>query len=216
LRIEEDINEGVNMKSPQTVSVEIVLDIACVWSYLGYTRFSRVVSELREQGASIDVTFVPFQVDPRASFEGEPVVEVIKRNFGSVDAAEKSGSDEFAGPEGVEIDITTSVHANTLRAHALIANAAEQGLAEPMVARLFRAYHAEGRNVGDLDALASLAAEVGVTVGSLDTGAVQQRVAQVRQAGVHSVPLFVVNGRPAVSGSASQARFRETLTTAAA
>jgi predicted DsbA family dithiol-disulfide isomerase len=203
------------VKPAQTVSVEIVLDIACVWSYLGYTRFSRVVSELRDSGTKIDVKFHPFQVDPRSTYEGEPVVEVLKRHFGSVDAVE-SNSREFTGPEGVPIDIQTSIHANTLRAHALVANAAEQGLAEPMVTRLFSAYHAEGRNVGDVATLTELATEVGVEVGVLDTDAVEAKIAQVRESGVRGVPLFIVNGSPDISGSASRDTFRRTLQSAAA
>src|ERR1051326_759618 len=65
------------------MKVEVVLDIACVWSYLGYTCFARAVERHRDGGDEVDVVFRPFQVDPDANPRGEPLRDVLRRNFGA-------------------------------------------------------------------------------------------------------------------------------------
>lgn len=199
------------MKSSQPVSVEIVLDVACVWSYLGYSRFARALQRFRDSGATAEVAFRPFQVDPRASYEGEPLVAVLTRNFGSVAALEQSSSSAFAGSDGVEIDIERGVHANTLRAHALIAAAVAQGRGEQIVPRLFRAYHVAGLNVGDLAVLAAIADETGVDFADTDTRAVQVEADRIRRSGVQGVPLFVFRGGESLSGARSEEDYFQAL-----
>jgi predicted DsbA family dithiol-disulfide isomerase len=203
------------MKPQQTAQVEIVLDIACVWSYLGYSRFTRAVSEFRASGGVAEVTFLPFQIDPYASTEGKPLVDVLIRNFGSVEALEKAHSSSFAAEDGVELDINRVIHANTLGAHALIATATEQGLGEQMVTRLFTAYYVDGLNVADPSTLATLAKELGVQFQDPDTDAVRAKVVEVQRGGVQGVPVFIMNGSPAFSGAKSQNEYLAALTTAA-
>src|SRR5919199_7005901 len=51
---------------------------------------------------------------------------------------------------------------NTLKAHRLTSLAGKDGKATEMVERILRAYFTEGQDIGDVETLANLAAEVGI------------------------------------------------------
>jgi predicted DsbA family dithiol-disulfide isomerase len=80
-----------------------------------------------------------------------------------------------------------------------------------MVERLFRAHFAEGRQLGGIDDLVALAAEVGLDPdevrAALDDGTYAPAVAadleQARAYGISAVPFFVLDGRYGVAGAQS-------------
>ena len=82
---------------------------------------------------------------------------------------------------------------------------------DELVDRLFRAYFAEGRNIGDPDALADLAAEAGLSREDvrafLETNEGFEEVEaferEVQNAGINGVPAFLYNGRYLFSGAQS-------------
>lgn len=191
--------------------VEIVLDPACVWSYLAYTRFTRVALRYRAGGGLLEVTFRPFQVDPDAPVAGEPLRDVLGRQFGAAADERKSALTALAAREGIEVDFENSLHTNTFDANRLIAQAAGQDLGEQMVARLFRAYQVEGLNVADLNTLAKLATEVGVTMTDGGAGELRAELGRVRRSGIAGVPVFVFEGGSTLSGAQSEDNLSEAL-----
>ncbi|MEK8226387.1 DsbA family protein [Oerskovia sp. M15] len=80
-----------------------------------------------------------------------------------------------------------------------------------MKERLLKAYFEQGRHIGRIEDLASLAAEVGLDADEartvLENGDfaddVEQDIAQARAYGISGVPFFVFNGRYGVSGRRS-------------
>lgn len=186
------------------VRVDIVLDVACVWSYLGYARFLRAAARHRAAGGTIEVTFRPFQVASDAPVDGEPLSEVHTRDFGADATQKEARMTELAAQSGVEMNFDRAVYANTFQAHRLIALAAEQGRAEAMVERLFRAYFTDGLNVADAHTLAHLAAEVGVAWSDSGTDKVQSELARVRGAGITAVPQFVIQGGHRLEGAQAE------------
>ena len=100
---------------------------------------------------------------------------------------------------------------NTLDSHRLVRWAGSQPLGQtPMVEALFGAYFARGRDVGDAEVLARIAAEAGYDEAGarawLAEGAGRAEVAredvQARNAGITGVPCFVLDGKVAVPGAA--------------
>ena len=112
---------------------------------------------------------------------------------------------------------------NTLDSHRLIdragraagASGGRPGLQDAVVERLFRACFMEGRDIGDRETLAELAAEAGMdaaeTRAYLDSDEDVERIRQedlmARQMGIQGVPCFIVNRQYAVSGAQDPAVF---------
>ncbi|KNB54046.1 DsbA family oxidoreductase [Streptomyces caatingaensis] len=187
------------------MKVRIVLDIACAWSALGWTRFEHAVERFRAEGGEADVEFLPFQVAPDAPAEGEPLSAVHRRVFGPTVEAKTARMAALAARSGLEMNFDAAVFANTLDAHRLLARAVAQGQGERTVGRLFRAYFTEGLNVADPAVLERIARESGVAPGALpgpDPVAAGQRI--VRELGVTSVPVFLFDGGPTLVGAQSE------------
>src|SRR5262249_53711721 len=151
----------------------------------------------------------------------------IVRKFGSLaalDDAHKRLSD-MGRVEGIDyrFDAITRA-ANTINAHRLVRWASEAGKGEAMVERLFRANFTEGRDIGDLNVLADLAAEVGLdraeTAARLatdqDRDAVLAEIQQAYQIGVTGVPTFILAQRYGVVGAQSTEAMASAIRQAAA
>lgn len=176
--------------------VELVFDFPCVWSYFAYGRFRRVAP-------LAELVFRPHLLAPEATVAGEPKVDVLRRTFGAdVDEA-IVGIESLAVAEGLRFRYRDAVWSNTLAAHRLVAVAAGQGLADPMVERLFRAHHTDGLNIADPGVLDALAAEIGV----VDRG---QEVL-VEPARVRVVPVFRFADGRALTGAPSEAELHRAL-----
>ena len=104
-----------------------------------------------------------------------------------------------------------AVRANTLLAHRLLWLAEQRGVQEAVKERLLRAYFSDGRNVGDPDALADLAAECrprsrrGPRASWRRTPARPRwpvDLTEARELGITAVPTYVFDGRWSVPGRA--------------
>ncbi|WP_067486402.1 DsbA family oxidoreductase [Actinomadura hibisca] len=179
----------------ETVQIEIVLDVPCVWSYFAFARFERAAARHRARGGEVAVRFLPYQLDPDATVEGEPKLAVLRRSFGDRTDDAVTGITAKAAEEGLTFRHAGAVMSNTFEAHRLIAVAAGQGRAEAMVERLFRAHHTDGLNVADPAVLRRLAAEAGVEWSDGLAAETRAELARVRATGIRGVPVFSVNGR---------------------
>ncbi|MFF6782521.1 DsbA family protein [Streptomyces sp. NPDC012510] len=203
----------LNTRTPRTV--EFVLDLICVHSYLAFTRFSRAVERYRDAGGSVDVVFRPFQIAPEAPATGRPLFEVHKAAFGEAQARAIAQDTSFGAEDGVRVDFERAIHTNTFEAHRLVAVAAAQGLGEAMTERLFRAYMTDGLNIGDPGTLARLAAEVGVEPSQDGAAAVRAELDRMHRVGVTSVPVLFFDDGTVLSGAQPEAVYLEALATPA-
>jgi predicted DsbA family dithiol-disulfide isomerase len=176
------------------MDVEFVFDVPCVWSYFAYARFQRAAARIRAEGGEVGVRFRPFQLDPRATADGEPKIDVLRRAFGAGADDAVAGIESKAASEGLTFRHRHAVWSDTLPAHRLIAVAARQGRGEAMVERLFRAHHTDELNIADPATLRRLADEVGVAWQDGDDD-VRAELARVRAEGVRGVPVFRIAGR---------------------
>ncbi|MFD9943569.1 DsbA family protein [Nonomuraea sp. NPDC059023] len=183
------------------MKVEIFSDIVCPWCYIGHTRFARAAEAYRAKGGTVEITMRPFQLNPDAPAEGEPLLTALERKFGPDIAQMTSQVTGVAEQEGLELRFDHAVSANTAQAHRLIQVATAQGRGEEMAQRLFQAHFTDGLDVGDTEVLAKLAAEAGVTDDGDGSAEVDEHLARARQLGISGVPLFLFEGQFAVSGA---------------
>jgi predicted DsbA family dithiol-disulfide isomerase len=187
------------------VNVEIFADVVCPWCYLGRARFRTAAEAF---GGDAVVTWRPFQLDPGATGGGLTSELMADRFGGPAKVAEMH--EQMRGllaAENLPYEPEKAISANTRDAHRVIALAGEAGVQDAVVDRLYRGYHAEGRDLNDHGTLAELAAEAGLdgVAGRLaardgDT-AVTEQIERARAMGVTGVPFFVFEGTWAVSGA---------------
>ncbi|EID52402.1 DsbA family protein [Saccharomonospora xinjiangensis] len=201
-------------------TVDVVVDFVCVHCCLAFTRFRRAANRYRATGADLRVRLRPFQLRPDAPAEGEALFAVHVRERGERFAREVAADSTIGAADGLDIRLRDAIFTNTAAAHRLVAVAAEQGLAEEMTERLFRAYFTDGVNIAEPDVLDRLAAEVGVASsgdggdggGGSDNDALSAALAEVRASGVTTVPLFRFDDGTVLEGEPAEAEFTSALT----
>ncbi|WP_406168193.1 DsbA family protein [Streptomyces sp. NBC_00996] len=188
----------------QAVRVQIVVDVICAHSYIGFTRLGRAVARLREEGVEARVEVLPFELAPGAPTTGQPLLDVLRHVFGERAVTDALALAERATADGLRFDYERALASGTFEAHRLILMAGWQGLAEPMTERLFRAHFTDGLHIGDPQVLAALAAEAGVRTDEEaardSAGELKERLDRVRGQGVTGVPVVVVDGVPTMTG----------------
>ncbi|MDJ0770542.1 MAG: DsbA family oxidoreductase [Ilumatobacter sp.] len=194
--------------------VEIWSDVVCPWCYIGKRRFERAVEALDGEVA-LDVVYRPYQLDPTASpGRTQPVFEAYARKFGGPDQAQMviDRVTEAAAGDGLAFRMDRALRANTLLAHRLLWLAEQPDSPVPqdrLKERLLQAYFVDGLDIGDPDALADCAAEVGFRRdeirsfldGERGRAEVAAFLEEAADAGISAVPTFVINRRWAIPGA---------------
>jgi predicted DsbA family dithiol-disulfide isomerase len=193
------------------VNVEIFADVVCPWCYLGQARFR---DALKDFDGTVEVTWRPYQLDPSAPTMAISADEHLLEIFGSPErvAAAHARMHELTAAENLPYAPDRARHVNTAAAHRVIWLAGREGGAElqdAVAARLFRAHHAEGRDVGDAATLAELAGEAGLKAEAVlsllasdeGTAELAEQVARARELGITGVPFFLFEGAWGVSGA---------------
>lgn len=192
--------------------VDITFDIPCAWSYMGFARFRRIADEARQAGAEIEVRFLPYQMGPDATVEGEPKSVVERRVFGP--DFDHDGAyvelNQYGATEGIEFP-GNAIWSNTFEAHRLVQVAANQGRGEQLLAALFRAHHTDGKNVASEAVLRELADEAGVSWSDERVTETRTALAEVRGSGVRTIPVFDFEGGPTIRGLPSERQLRDLL-----
>ncbi|ACY98069.1 DSBA oxidoreductase [Thermomonospora curvata DSM 43183] len=190
------------------VNVEIFSDVVCPWCYLGQARFRAALAGF---AGRVEVTWRPFQLDPTAPATAVPMNEHLAVKFGGAEkvAAAHERLRALTAAEGLPFAPEKALHVNTRDAHRVIELAGRAGVQDAVVERLFRAQHAEGRDLGDVGTLAELAGEAGLQADAVrrslesdeGTAEVERQLERARRLGVTGVPLFLFEGKWAVSGA---------------
>jgi len=195
---------------PLSVNVEIFADVVCPWCYLGQARFTKA---LAAYGKPVSVTWRPFQLDPSAPLEATPADPYLALKFGGPDkvVAAHARLRPLATAEGLPYEPEQALRINSARAHRVIALAGEHGVQDAVAARLFRAHHAEGRDLGDPSTLGSLAASEGLPAeevqdllaGDKGVAELDAQLARAQALGITGVPFFLFEETWGVSGAQS-------------
>lgn len=194
------------------VSVDLVSDPVCPWCWLGL----RYWAQARALVPDIETETIlrPFQLDAALPKAGTPYADYMKKKFGG-------GPDdrfkamrahlEAAGPDaGIVFNFDEiPMRPNTLDAHRLVRWAQGQGVGEPVLDAVHKAFFEERRDIGDAAVLADIAEAAGMEreivvdllASDRDAGEVLTEERFYRSLGVQGVPCFIFNGRFAVSGA---------------
>ncbi len=190
--------------------IDVWSDVVCPFCYLGSRQLDLALQAF-EHRDEVVVRRHAYELDTRspARFD-KPLGELLAERYDMPVEKARQLHDRLEG-RAEELGMTWSFKdaqpANTFDAHRLIALAANQGLADEMTERLFRAYFSEGLLLSDRAQLSILADEVGVADADLlwatnafasDVGAGE---ASAEQLGITGVPALLVNKKFMILGA---------------
>ncbi|TKA22497.1 hypothetical protein B0A50_07962 [Salinomyces thailandicus] len=187
------------------------LDTICPWTYLAKRRLARALEQIPSDApASFSLKYLPYQLYPEASQEGEGKYEWYKRSkYGDSEEKMKMYTtlmSAYGTTEGIDYKFGGTV-ANTLPAHRTIQHYQEakgSETAEKIVSSLYKQYFEEERHPSSQETLLRAATEAGVPEGEAkafledeDEGLMDVKM-QIREQvgnGVDSVPYIVIEGK---------------------
>jgi len=192
------------------MKLDIISDVACPWCYVGKGYLDRALEANPDH--PFEIEWHPFQLDPTIPKGGIDRADYLLGKFGTHQRVVEIHKPllEHAEKAGVTLDLAAMKKAvNTLDAHRLIHWAGLEGRQTPMVSALFRAYWAEGQDIGDAEVLARLAGAVGLDEGMVarllasdaDIDAITARIRHSQNRGVNSVPTFIFANTHALMGA---------------
>lgn len=197
------------MSEASPLTIDIVSDVVCPWCYLGKANLEKALAEYPEP---VIVRWHPFQLDPTIPLEGLDRKAYMAKKF--PDPSYLRNAHERLHSLGQAIGLKFDFEAidkspNTLNAHRLIQWSDTPEQQDKIVTALFKAYFEQGRDIGDIDLLADIAAEAGLDrndiavklVGNEDIDAVQAEIEEAQRIGVTGVPFFIFNRKLAASGA---------------
>jgi predicted DsbA family dithiol-disulfide isomerase len=212
------------------VAVDIWSDVMCPWCAVGYTQFAKAIEAL-EGELEVEARWMPFELNPDLPPEGKDQAKHLGEVYGRspedvaamraqmlATAARAGFPMDYAG----EGDEPPAMMWNTFEAHKLARWAlADQGPAAQtrLEVALFRAHFQQRRNVGDREVLLDVAAAEGFDRARAAEALTDEALAiairaeeqRGRQAGINSVPSFVVEGRYLIQGAREPADYADML-----
>ncbi len=196
--------------------IDVISDAICPWCWIGKRQLDLALAALEAEGLRFSVHWRAFQLNPDMPKGGLPRDAYRAAKFGSLERgraldARVAEAGRALGL-GFRHDLMTRTP-NTVKAHRLIRHA-EGPLQHALVEALFRAYFAEGRDIGDAAVLCDVAAGLGLDAAAFLAGEeleaeVRAEDAAFRRLGVSGVPSFALEGRLLFSGAWPAERMAE-------
>ena len=206
----------------QHLKIDFVSDVACPWCVIGLRGLEQALANASD-AVEADITFQPFELNPRMPAAGQNLVEHITEKYGST-AEQSAASRAMIRSRGAEVGFTFNMSEesriyNTFDAHRLLHWAGTIGRQQELKLALFRANFTDGANVSDHGVLVEAAVAAGLDGNQAREVLASGRYAEeVRNAelewtsrGIRSVPAIVINGKWLISGGQPAETFEQAL-----
>ena len=204
-----------------TLTIDLVSDIACPWCAIGYGRLQKALEQLDD--IEVNLTWRAFELQPDSNLTPEPITPALARKYNVEPAQiEQSQKQMMEIAAGLNINFEKMEQrytCNTFDGHRLVKWATRFDKQTPMKLALFDAYFGQGLSVDDHNVLLDAAQQAGLDrnlaaeVLNSDeySEQVRQEEQQYQQAGVSSVPAFVINQKYLISGAQEPDSLAEAL-----
>lgn len=190
------------------MKIEIWFDVACPFCYIGFNHLEQALAQYA--GVTPEMILRSFELEPDiVSNSGDtPHLAVIRTFHQSPLRAQQTleAVVQVAGEAGLLIDFDKVIITNTFNAHRLIHFAVTLAKGTEMKDRLFKAYFAEGRHLGNKTVLTEIATELGIDAemflySDLYSAEVRKDEHESQYLGVRSIPFFLFDGKYSISGA---------------
>lgn len=195
-------------------TISFTLDTICPWTYLARRRLQRALEQVRssqpDSGTTFTLRYLPFQLYPEASKEGEDKYEWYRKSrYGDSEDKMKMYTTlmaAYGADAGIDFKFGGTV-ANTLDAHRVIQHFQESSgpeVADKIVESLYSQYFENEKHPSAADTLLRATTEAGIpesearpiiddeSEGRMD---VQMLIREQTGNGIDAVPHVVIEGR---------------------
>lgn len=210
------------------LTIDIVSDVVCPWCFIGKRQLEAALERWHgdhKDAAVPPIRWHPFQLNPDMPAAGMDRADYLRRKFGNPSGAGIYDRVRHAARDaGLELALDAiRRQPNTLKAHALVAQAGDAALAGRLQEALFVAYFQQGRDLTDDAVLRDVASGAGLDDAAIDAvldadGSITSRIAQadrdLRAQGITGVPLFIFSAggrQAAVSGAQGPVALRAAI-----
>ena len=192
------------------IRLEILSDPICPWCYIGKAGLDAALESRADHPFAL--SWHPFMLNPTMPPQGMDRREYLQTKFGPPETVVRAYLPVQQAAERLSLPMDLGAirrTPSTLDAHRLIHWAGLEGRQTRVVSALFRAYFAEGRDIGDRAVLADLAEGAGMDRAQVarlldsdaDADDIRKADATTRAHGVRGVPTFVIGGEYVVTGA---------------
>jgi len=200
--------------------IDIVFDAVCPWCFIGKHRLERALA--MRPNVVAEIRWRPFLLNPELPAHGIDRQAYLERKFGSNYRIQRihAAAQQAGQSEGIDFNFDEIARMpNSLNAHRLINFAATSDakfdfatngdVQGDVVEALFRAYFIEGRDIGDISTLISIATAQGLDAREVDRYLhgnagilpVETDNARMHRLGVSGVPCYIFDDRYAIAGA---------------
>jgi predicted DsbA family dithiol-disulfide isomerase len=202
------------------VRIDIVSDVVCPWCFIGKKRLENAVA--MKPDVPVELHWRPYFLNDWIPREGISREEYLTTKFGSVERYKGIAQRVAAAAQAEGLTYAMdkiSRQPNTLDAHRLIRWAGEIGKAAEMKQTLMDFYFTQGGDLTDRETLVRAASEVGLDADRVgadlasdkDVAEIEREAEAAKEAGIQGVPMFIFDGRFAVSGAQAPETLAEAI-----
>jgi len=204
-----------------TLKIDLVSDIACPWCAIGYARLQQALKTLPELKTELE--WHAFELNPDKNALQEPILPALSRKYGrSEDEMRQAQVNMMQIAADLGLNFTKMQQrftCNTFDAHRLVKWAATENKATAMKLALFDAYFGEAKDVSDTAVLVNCAEKAGLDKTEAErilatddyASVVTEDIVNYQQAGISSVPAFIINNKYLISGAQEPTQLAEAL-----
>ena len=193
----------------KALKIEIVSDVVCPWCVIGFKNLKKAIKEL-ENELTFEISWKPYELHPEIPTNGYDKELYMQQKFGSNRG--KGVYDEIIDI-GKDLDFNfnfskTERIPNTFLAHRLRWYAEQKNLQNELSENLFYAYFTEGKDIGSIEVLASIASEIGldklkiISFLESETGSkeVEDQKLESIERSIGAVPTYIINDQYLIQG----------------
>ena len=192
------------------MEIKMFSDTICGWCYIGKERLKQALREVG--GNSIQVTNLPFQLNPDMPMEGMDRIQYIKKKFGSIENAKPMYDNMIlqGQQENLEIKLDKIKKTpNTVKSHLLIDYAKLNKVENEVMDSIFESYFFKAKDIGDENVLLEIGKKHDLDIKGLEKFITQKENLQkidkldtiAKQMGILGVPFYIFNDKISISGA---------------
>ena len=196
----------------KNVKIEMIHDLVCSWCPIGYSNLKNAIEALKEE-INVELKFLPFELHPDISIEGEEIKELLTSKFGWDEDQHikyRANLVEVGSKSGVTFNFNKRTHYfNTYYGHIAMHWAESFNAQEKLNSAMIEAYFENGDNVGDLNQLNKIINSIGLDAKLFNKyiksddfkSTMKSKYDKVAQYNIQSIPSFIINEKSLIKGS---------------